>query len=141
MNKTDVTLPLKGGCLCGAVRYEVTGGIEGAAHCHCRMCQRATGAPVVPWFTVKGGHFRVTQGAPRLRNSSELARRGFCAECGTQLTFQYLKDEDRSIDITLASLDDPEVMAPEFQIWVGSRPSWMHGFDRDLPVRKGTNEI
>lgn len=132
--------PLQGGCACGAVRYEVAGGVKGCAHCHCRMCQRAAGAPVVTWFTVTGENFRVTQGALKFRNSSELAERGFCTDCGTQIAFRYLKDAGKSIDITTASLDDPETLPPTFQIWIGSRPTWMHGFDADLPVKKGTTE-
>ena len=39
-----------GGCLCGAIRYRITGAPVEALYCHCRMCRRAHGAPVVAWF-------------------------------------------------------------------------------------------
>ena len=41
-------LPLEGGCLCGAVRYRISAAPSHTDYCHCRMCQRSTGAPVVP---------------------------------------------------------------------------------------------
>jgi len=129
--------PLTGGCLCGAVRYEVTGGYDGCAHCHCRMCQRAAGAPVVPWFMIKGDHFRIVKGALKFYKSSDTAERGFCEECGTQIVFQYEKDKGASIDVTAASLDDPEAIEPTSQIWTASRLAWMHGFDAALPAREG----
>lgn len=132
--------PLAGGCLCGAVRYEATGGYDGCAHCHCRMCQQASGAPVVPWFTIKGDHFRIVKGALKFYRSSAHAERGFCGACGTQIVFRYLEDNEKGIDVTAASLDDPDAVEPTFQIYVPSRIGWMHGFDATLPVGKGTYE-
>lgn len=132
--------PLEGGCLCGAVRYRMNGEYEGCAHCHCRMCQKATGAPVVTWFTVKEDDFDIVKGALKFRQSSEHAERGFCPDCGTQILFRYLKDRGRSADIAAATLDDPDAVEPSFQIHVGSRIGWMHGFDAALPVRKGALE-
>ncbi|ABS64624.1 glutathione-dependent formaldehyde-activating GFA [Parvibaculum lavamentivorans DS-1] len=130
--------PLKGGCFCGAVRYEVSG-YESCAHCHCRMCQKAAGSPVVTWVMIVGDHFRIVEGALKIRKSSDIAERGFCEECGTQITFQYEKEKGKSIDVTAASLDDPEAVEPASQIWTASRPSWMHGFDATLPEEEDPN--
>lgn len=127
--------PLTGGCLCGAVRYEATGGYDGCAHCHCRMCQQSAGAPIVTWFTIKGDHFRVTRGALKFYRSSEQAERGFCADCGTQIVFRYFEGNEGT-DVTAASLDRPDAVEPEFQIFPSARIGWMHGFDRELPTRK-----
>lgn len=129
--------PMKGGCFCGAVRYEVTDGYEGCVHCHCRMCQRAAGAPVVTWFLVTGDNFHIVRGALKFYKSSERAERGICGDCGTQIVCRYFKDIGKSIDVTAASLDDPETVEPAYQIWVGSRLAWMHGFDATLPGREG----
>ena len=51
-----------GGCLCGAVRYELAAeGAFDAGYCHCSMCRRSTGAPVLAWALVRRSHFRLVQ--------------------------------------------------------------------------------
>ena len=55
---------LTGGCYCGAVRYEVTGQRFDQTLCHCAICRRTTGAPVVAWLSVRPDDFRLTAGAP-----------------------------------------------------------------------------
>ena len=50
---------LTGGCLCGEVRYRITATPVEALYCHCRMCQRAHGAPVIAWLTVPLAAFEV----------------------------------------------------------------------------------
>ena len=75
--------PLEGGCLCGALRYRVLPGEADSAYCHCRMCQRAGGSPVLAWFSVEQGRFAYTKGAPRQYRSSPTAIREFCAACGS----------------------------------------------------------
>ena len=61
-----------GGCLCGAVRYRITAAPVEALYCHCRMCQRAHGAPVIAWLTVPLDSFAVTAGNPAAYPSSQL---------------------------------------------------------------------
>ena len=73
---------LVGGCLCGKVRYRVTDAPLEALYCHCRMCQRAHGAPVVAWLTVAITGFTVTSGEPIAYRSSARALRHFCGSCG-----------------------------------------------------------
>ena len=57
-----MNLPLEGGCLCGAVRYRISAEPIDAGYCHCRMCQRSTGAPVVSWLTMSERGLRLDQG-------------------------------------------------------------------------------
>jgi hypothetical protein len=76
-------LPLEGGCLCGKVRYRISAEPRGADYCHCRMCQRASGAPVVPWLTVAREGFAWIKGEPAVYRSSRKAERLFCPTCGT----------------------------------------------------------
>ena len=65
-----------GGCRCGAVRFVVHGEVSDVAYCHCRMCQRATGAPVMVWArALPGGSIR----------DDETIRA--CAEAGVSLYF------------------------------------------------------
>ncbi|MDQ0315573.1 GFA family protein [Amorphus orientalis] len=131
MSAPEETTVHSGGCFCGAVRYRLSHPLGDTAHCHCRMCQQAVGAPVVTWTSVPIGAFAWTAGHPGEHRSSERGLRSFCRECGTSLTFRL--DGDTVIDVTVASLDDPEAAVPDRNIWTGSRLAWMHGFDRDLP--------
>ena len=128
---TVVKLPLEGGCLCGEVRYRISAAPHHADYCHCRMCQRATGAPVVPWLTVASAALAWTRAAPAVYRSSAKAERLFCARCGSQLVFREIALPDH-LDVTLASLDDPEAVRPSHHIWTASRIGWFETAD-DLP--------
>ena len=80
--------PLTGGCLCGAIRYEVRGAPYHRTVCHCSICRRSAGAPMVAWFSVKLADFAFTAGQPASYRSSAKAQRSCCPTCGTQLTFK-----------------------------------------------------
>jgi hypothetical protein len=124
-------LPLEGGCLCGAVRYRISAEPSHADYCHCRMCQRATGAPVVPWLTVARAAFAWIKGEAAVYRSSAEAERLFCPSCGTQLAFRADAEPDH-LDVTLASLDEPDAVRPTHHIWTSSRIAWFDIAD-DLP--------
>jgi hypothetical protein len=121
----------EGGCLCGAVRYRVEGPPLNADFCHCRLCQRAAGAPVVAWGTWPADRFAWTRGEPRSFASSAKGERSFCPACGTPLTFVDPGDRTR-VDVTLASLDDPAAFPPASHAWTMSRVPWLEIGD-DLP--------
>lgn len=127
------TGPIEGGCLCGAVRYEVDGaGItHGPGHCHCAMCRRASGAVALTWFTCSPEAFRVTKGEMKRYRSSPHARRGFCGDCGTPIAFMP-GDPPTEIDVALGSLDDPAAMPADRHIWALSRLPWLR-LDEHLP--------
>lgn len=147
----DVERPLAGGCLCGAVRYRLARIPDDVAHCHCSLCRRASGAPFVTWATVTRAELELTAGRPTWHRSTFRARRGFCSACGTQLFFAQdaeapvdLPDAARSeltapdgtpsdVDVTVASLDEPDLCVPTRNIWVGTRLGFLHGFDGRLP--------
>ncbi|MEZ5775416.1 MAG: GFA family protein [Hyphomicrobiaceae bacterium] len=114
---------LTGGCQCGAVRYGITGPIFDAQICHCRMCQRAFGSYFAPLGAVATADIAWLSAPPQLYRSSPAAERGFCARCGTPLTFQYLH-EPGEISIALGSLDDPEAAPPLTQYGIESRLSF-----------------
>jgi hypothetical protein len=117
-------LEAEGGCLCGAVRYRVSGQPYHLTHCHCTLCRRAAGAPFVTWFSVPSDGFLVTRGEQVRYRSSPVAVRGFCGRCGTQLTFQR-DDTPGEVDITVCSLDDPEALTPEDHTYTRSRLRWV----------------
>ncbi len=115
---------LQGGCLCGAVRYETDGAVFHESICHCSMCRRASGAPLVAWFSVPRPTLRIVAGSPAWYRSSAKAERGFCPSCGSALFFRssLLTGE---IDITTASLDDPARIPPRDQIYAAVRIPWV----------------
>jgi len=122
-NEADVSLA--GGCQCGAVRYRLDGEPSGANVCHCRMCQKASGGPFMAFAGLRLDQLVWTRGKPKVFTSSAIAERGFCAECGTPLTYRLL-DRDR-IAVTIGSLDAPAVVAPARQFGVESKLSWLDG--------------
>ncbi len=132
--------PMTGGCLCGHVRYCIDGPIQGeTAHCHCRMCRRASGAVAVTWFTVKDTDHAITEGAPKTYRSSAHGARTFCPSCGTPLTFRT-DHAPGYVDITVASLDDPENHPATLHIWTASRLPWLR-LDEHLPEKTGEGAL
>ena len=123
-----MTHELQGGCLCGAVRYRLASEPFEAGYCHCATCRRATGAPVVAFGTVPFEDFQVS-GNPRHRRSSGFGERWFCTECGTQIAM-HVDHQPDTIDFTIATLDDPEYLRPQFHIFFGSRIEWFDTADR-----------
>jgi len=104
-----MTQRFTGGCQCGAVRFRVTR-LGQAAICHCRMCQKAFGNYFAPLVMVDDVEW--TRGAPTFFRSSNRARRGFCANCGTPLC--YLEDSG-SMELAGGAFDDPDVAPPTVQ--------------------------
>lgn len=127
----------EGGCMCGAVRFRVEGSPQDPSYCHCRMCQRAVGAPVVPWGTWPTERFTWLHGEARIFASSAKGERSFCPTCGTSLTFVD-PSEPGMVDVALATLDEPAVVAPEFHIWTMSRVPWFEIGD-ELPQHPGSS--
>lgn len=129
---------VQGGCFCGAVRYTVTGTPFNSTLCHCTMCRRAAGAPAVAWFSVRRTEFRFVAGRPASFASSPGITRRFCGDCGTQLTFEDERWPDE-LDITTASLNDPEAIPPGDHTFMQSHVRWLalaDGLPRYLRTRK-----
>lgn len=114
---------LTGGCQCGAVRYALYARPEGTHLCHCRMCQKAVGGPFAALAPVRKENFAWTRGKPATFRSSSVAKRDFCAACGTPLGFRY-PDADW-IDVTIGSLDTPAEAPPRKHYGVESRVAWL----------------
>jgi len=117
--------PMTGGCACGRVRYTVTTKPEEAYLCHCRMCQRATGSVSIAFTSVPLDGLRWEK-EPDWYDSSPIAERPFCSECGTSLGFRF-KDADRNMDLTVASFDDPSPFKPKHHFGAeGMHRAWTH---------------
>jgi len=114
----------EGGCLCGRVRFTASGDPVVRAWCHCPSCRHAAGAPVVAWAMYPMDRVRFSAESLSRYESSPGAVRGFCANCGTTLSFEG-ELIDGLIDLTIASFDDPAQMAPDVHIWGRHRLPWM----------------
>jgi len=113
----------EGGCLCGHVRFRVTGAANNTANCHCRLCQKAAGAPFVTWSEFPRSALKWLGAEPTLRDSSPHGERGHCPKCGSAVTFRFKGSDD--IDIATALFDEPNAFPPTFEIWTESSPSWI----------------
>jgi hypothetical protein len=123
--------------MCGAVRYQAQGLARNLCFCHCTSCRRSAGAPLVAWVTFARGDFAITHGALSEYRSSAPVNRGFCALCGTSLTYRHAA-RDGEIDVTLATLDDPLQLAPEMHVWVGEKLPWLSIEDGRPQYRAGS---
>ena len=117
---------IQGGCYCGAIRYELdpTDGV--VVNCHCTICRKTSGAPYVTWILIAKNQFRFLGDQPTIFRSSRHGTRGFCNQCGTPISFSSTKRPEK-IDITVASLDDPETYAPTEDVYVETRLGWIDG--------------
>lgn len=132
----DKTLPIAGGCLCGAVRFEASEPPSAVGVCHCRICQRSSGGPHMVWAFLPRASVRFTRGAPAYHRSSSWAERGFCGSCGSPLIF---RDGTDSVSVPVGALDHPEDWPPDFgHGGMESRIPWDRIAD-DLP-RTRTDE-
>ena len=126
---------LEGGCLCGAVRYRVTKAPLDSGYCHCRMCQRSSGAPLQASAEFPADAFVLTKGEPKAYRSSPGAVRHFCPDCGSQLTFRAAVNPS-FISVNLPTLDRPAALSPRIHIWRSSRLPWFEVAD-NLPRYDG----
>ncbi|MBW8880444.1 MAG: GFA family protein [Asticcacaulis sp.] len=127
----------KGGCQCGAVRFEVEGPLGRASVCHCRMCQKAFGNVFAPLVSVREAtSFRWTKAEPARFQSSNLVRRGFCPLCGTPLTYEA----PDGVAVAIGAFDHPGQIVPDITYGVEGRVAWMDHVN-DWPVRTTMEDL
>jgi hypothetical protein len=128
----DAAVRATGGCLCGAVRYEVTGALRDVIVCHCAMCRRTHGHI--------GAYTATPKGTLRLKEargltwyaSSAIARRGFCGSCGSTLFWEPAAKD--YISIAAGTLDAPTGLTTVMQIHVESAGDY-YAIDERIPER------
>jgi len=117
MNRTT------GGCICGAIRFSITGEPDQVVVCHCPDCRRAAGAQSVAWMFLSLENYEITHGVPAEHVSSPGVVRKFCSKCGTTLSWEGEKHPGR-IDVTIGSLDEPERFPPTRAVYRKHKLSW-----------------
>jgi len=127
-------LPLKGSCLCGAVKYEITSPPIGAGNCHCRTCQKSVGAAYMPVLFIPYNSL-IIHGEYKeyntLSDSGNTIYRGFCPQCGTAL-FGKNSGNNKIRPVNAATLDDPSLYHPHMDFWVSEAQAWDF-MDPELP--------
>ena len=123
---TEDTKPvLTGGCQCGAIRYALTAAPVKVSICHCRMCQKASGAPFASFADIQKSDFAWTRGQPAAFRSSTIAERDYCRDCGTPLSFRRIGGP--RIEIMTGTFDRPDRLVPTRQYGTESRLGWVVG--------------
>lgn len=143
----DVHLPVTGGCLCGAVRYESKEAPTEGFYCHCRTCQKFAGGLFAAFVRFPRSSFAVTRGDPVFYRSSDVARRAFCPTCGSPMIFVY-DNTGADFWVTVGSLDHPEAWpltmgaswGPTVHGMVDNKVPWQE-IDDGLPQRTSTTGI
>ncbi len=124
-------LPQSGGCLCGAVRFTLTSEPAVMGICHCRDCQRASGATHATQLAVPESGVRLegeTRSYSRPADSGNIVNRHFCATCGSG-THSTNDGMPGMVFLRATHLDDPEQFQPAMEVYTESRPSWGGRFD------------
>ena len=128
-------LPITGGCVCGAVRYESSAAPLMMLRCHCRDCQQISGGPYAPAVVFPFRAFKITKGELQRYATSSVSGghnlRGFCSQCGSRLTGAE-NPERGIIAVTASSLDDPGLFKPQMDVFVSEAQAW-DLMDPELP--------
>ncbi len=125
---------INGSCLCGAVKYKITGEVGDIVHCHCVTCRKAHGSAFSSVAAVQDNDFNLLSDASlKFFESSKGKHRYFCSNSGSQL---YAKREGSAHIILRLGSVDSDLDSPEKEhIWVSQKANW-YGIDSQLPQRE-----
>lgn len=112
----------RGGCNCGAVRFETRGAPKFIVRCHCEGCRRATGGAFSTWVGFADAQCAWLS-APRFFESSQGVKRGFCANCGAPLTYQGEKWPGET-HFLIGAFDDPSPFTPTGDVFEKEALAW-----------------
>ncbi len=112
-----------GGCQCGAHRFEAIGTPKFVSKCHCKSCRKATGAAFSTWVGFKSQHVSWVTKEPTFHASSNGVQRGFCAQCGTPLTYAGEKWPGE-IHFLIGTFDDPNAFIPNKNVFTEDALDW-----------------
>jgi len=124
---------IEGSCLCGNIRYAITGDFGQVTHCHCGMCRKAHGAAFGTYAAARRSDFQWTDGEDVVTpyRSSDGVDRLFCPECGSTLAVLFAVEAE-IIYVALGTVDGDPGVRPEAHIFTASKAPWFEISD-DLP--------
>jgi hypothetical protein len=112
-----------GGCSCGAVRFEARSVPKFVANCHCGDCRRATGAPFSTWVGYDSGNVS-WRGERAIHDSSPTVMRGYCAVCGTPLSYSGKKWTGET-HLLIGTFDDAGGLVPSSDAFASEKLPWV----------------
>jgi len=129
-----VALPLRGGCLCGSVRYEITEPLVSAGYCHCTRCQRRTGTAAAVSARVVPGSLRVAAGEALIRcwQPEGGFAKCYCSTCGGALWSRH-PDDPQILSVRLGTLEGDPGIRPSYRQYVAYAAAWEEIPDDGLP--------
>jgi len=131
-----MTSLLKGGCECGAVRYESDAEPAFSLICQCRQCQRISGSGHAPQFALPAAAVSLTGQVKFFAltgDSGNAVSSGFCPTCGNPV-LKKSSGFPQFLFFHAATLDNPSRFSPQFVVWSSSKQPWDH-VDPNLPLR------
>ena len=132
--KSEIT---PGGCFCGAVRYEVKGPLRGVVNCHCSQCTRLNGNFGSHSKALKSNITVTRDESLCWYEISDIARRGFCRECGSGLFWDHIEQD--ALGIIAGSLDSPTGLKTIGHIFVEEKSDFYEITD-DIQQFKGSSD-
>ena len=112
-----------GRCLCGDVCYEGSGEPRWVVNCHCKWCQRHSGAAFLTYVGFATEDLVWPKNSPAIYRTDDGVERGFCAHCGSTMTFA--RPELNEINVFAGTLDDPNSIKPTLHAFYDSHFSWL----------------
>lgn len=115
----------KGGCMCGAVRFEISGPLRNVVYCHCSQCRKLHGTPFASNAGVESKHFKLISGEDQLTGYEIVPGivKSFCKRCGSPITGRNAKQPDM-VRIRLGSIETEITERPSAHIFASSKASW-----------------
>jgi hypothetical protein len=138
---------LTGSCLCGAIRYSIEAPVKELRACHCRNCQKASGAQGTVNAVLKSADFEITKGAPKrytaVADSGRTLHRYFCGDCGSAL-YSQRESTPEMVVVRAGTIDNAPEMRITANIWTRSARPWayidpaslQHPGQPDAPAKK-----
>jgi len=128
MNTNDDS-PLEGRCTCGAVRYRMTARPLFVHCCHCRWCQRETGASFALNALIEADRVTVLKGVPEVVNTPSNSGKGQkisrCPQCRIALWSNYGGAGDAIRFVRVGTLENPDRLPPDIHIYTSSKQPWV----------------
>ena len=118
-----------GGCLCGAIRYELANTPAMTGVCHCKNCQKQAGSAFSTLAGVPRSEFNLTAGKPKLYTDSDTTsgnsvERWFCGDCGSPI-YSALGSQPDNIFLKTGTMDDTSSFKPQFHVWCDTKQNWV----------------
>src|SRR3989344_6434156 len=115
---------MKGGCHCGAIRFEVKGKPSWVGACHCVDCRKIRGSPFLVFAEYNLKNFKLLKGKPKIYHSSRNVKRSFCSKCSSPISYICSKDKGK-IFIAIGIFDNPKKFKIKEHIWKSQKLPWV----------------